>query len=106
MSTEIMEVKEDIRLQRWASEVKACQESGMTVLDWCSENGIKPKNYYYHLKRVRESMLGNSVISISRNNSTLSADKIEIFSDELKISIPVGAPTESVAAIIQVLKSC
>lgn len=106
MSTEIMEVKEDIRLQQWASEVKACQESGMTVLDWCSENGIKPKNYYYHLKRVRESMLGNSVISISRNISTLSADKIEIFSDELKISIPVGAPTGSVAAIIQVLKSC
>lgn len=106
MSTEIMEVKEDVRVQRWATEVNACQESGLTVQEWCNENGIKPKNYYYHLKRVRESLLGNSIIPISRNGRASSADKIEIISEELKISMPVETPAESVAAIIQVLKSC
>ena len=53
----IAQVKQQIRLQEWAQEIEACQASGLTVAEWCKKNNIKTKNYYYHLKVVREHSL-------------------------------------------------
>lgn len=47
-TTAITAVKEEVRLRDWAAQIEAQQASGMTVLRWCEENGIKPKTYYYH----------------------------------------------------------
>ena len=57
MSTEISKVKCEMHLQQWSAEIQECKESGLTVGKWCSEKGIKPKTYYYHLKQVRDSMI-------------------------------------------------
>lgn len=52
-------VARQCRLQQWAEEVRSCQSrpAEMTVTDWCSQNGVKPKNYYYHLTQVRKACL-------------------------------------------------
>ena len=57
MSKEIMAVKKQVRLENWASEVESCTTSGLTVQQWCRENGMSPKTYYYHLHKVRESII-------------------------------------------------
>jgi len=46
-----------IRLQEWASQIKAQNESGMTVREWCKATGIGYKNFYRRRKCVREEML-------------------------------------------------
>ena len=55
MSKEIMAVKQQVRLENLAAEVESRTSSGLTVQQWCRDNGISPKTYYYHLRRVRES---------------------------------------------------
>ncbi len=104
MSTEISKVKHEMHLQQWSAEIQECKESGLTVGKWCSEKGIKPKTYYYHLKQVRDSMIENKVVPIC--NRAMPSDKIEILSNDLKISMPIDTPGESIASIIQVLRLC
>ena len=53
-TTAITAVKKEVRMRDWAEQVKAQKASGMTVQKWCEENGINPKTYYYHLRKLRE----------------------------------------------------
>lgn len=50
------EVKKEYQLQQWAGIVKEQRESGLTVRQWCSEQGISENAYYYRLHKVRQSM--------------------------------------------------
>lgn len=45
----IKEVKGTIKLQNWTMEVKECQESGLTIKEWCKIKGIHFFTYYKHL---------------------------------------------------------
>ena len=47
-TTTLATVKQEVRLQEWSAQVEAQQASGLTVQQWCMENGVKPKTYYYH----------------------------------------------------------
>ena len=47
----------DVIVQEWTEQIKAQQESGMTVTAYCAQNGINIKTYYYHLRKVREQCL-------------------------------------------------
>lgn len=49
---EIVKIKNEVRLKQWAEMVQCRNESGLTVSEWCRQNGINPKTYYYRLKRV------------------------------------------------------
>ena len=56
-TTAITAVKQDVRLREWAEQLEAQQASGLTVPQWCAENGIKTKSFYYRLRRVREQYI-------------------------------------------------
>lgn len=42
---------------QWAALIKEREQSGLSVKQWCAENGINKKTYYYRLNRVREELL-------------------------------------------------
>ena len=46
-----------VRLDGWAAMIRQRNESGMTVKDWCSANGISEHAYYYRLRQLRKAML-------------------------------------------------
>lgn len=50
-------VAEQHRLQEWAAQIRNCQDRpcGMSVKDWCLQQGITKANYYYRLRRVRQA---------------------------------------------------
>ena len=50
----ISEVKQELRLREWSEQIERQQSSGLSVEQWCVENRINPKTYYYRLRRVRE----------------------------------------------------
>ena len=57
------EAKHAVRLQEWGKMVQRCQESSLTVNEWCHQNGIKPTCYYYRLSQVRKALLAqNSLV--------------------------------------------
>lgn len=59
-TTAITAVKQEVRMRDWAEQIKAQQESGMTVQKWCAENGINVKTYYYHLRKLREKCVASA----------------------------------------------
>ena len=51
---EIAKVKKEVKLSKWAEMIQQRNESGLTVADWCRQNGINLKTYYYRLKRPHQ----------------------------------------------------
>lgn len=47
------------RLREWAEQIRDCQNraEGVSIIEWCSRNGLTKANYYYRLRRVREACL-------------------------------------------------
>lgn len=47
------------RLREWAEQIRDCQNraEGVSIIEWCSRNGITKANYYYRLRRVRAACL-------------------------------------------------
>lgn len=50
-------VSKQLRLSKGAALVKACQESGLTVNEWCSTNGITKHTYYYWKRKLKDLCL-------------------------------------------------
>lgn len=46
-----------VRLEQWTKLVQCCADSGLTKKEWCSQNNIKLKTYYYWQRRVRNHAL-------------------------------------------------
>ena len=47
-------VATQMRYRTWMEDYAQQQESGLTVKQWCKENGIIPKTFYYRLRVLRE----------------------------------------------------
>ena len=41
------------KMQLWTSWKKECMTSIQTVADWCSENDISIKSYYYWMRKIK-----------------------------------------------------
>ena len=50
----IVGIKDDIKWKEWEEQIRECKSSGLTAAEWCRQNNINVKTYYYHLRRVRE----------------------------------------------------
>ena len=50
----ISEVKQEYQLQQWSGMIRERQDSGLSVKDWCLEQGISEHSYYYRLRRLRQ----------------------------------------------------
>ncbi|MCH5186665.1 MAG: IS66 family insertion sequence element accessory protein TnpB [Oscillospiraceae bacterium] len=95
------------------------QSSGLPVKDWCADNDINIKTYYYRLKRVREFVCDNNLVSINNafpperhdivpvpaepmpdNNNR----KIKITSANISVELPAEVQPELLKTIIEGLK--
>ena len=47
-------VATQMRHRSWMEDYARQQESDLTVRQWCRENGILPKTFYYRLRVLRE----------------------------------------------------
>ena len=101
-TTAITAVKEEVRLRDWAAQIEAQKASGMTVQRWCEENGIKPKTYYYHLRKLREKCVASApaIVPLGVPKYTSS---IHIEKDGIQISLPTDIPAETLIALVHEL---
>ena len=68
----VQTAKQILKIKEWTAQIDACNQSNKSVRQWCRENNVALKTYYYHLKRVREEMLES--IESSKTLTTLSAE--------------------------------
>ncbi len=101
-TTAITNVKRDVQLQEWTEQIKAHQESGMTVTAYCAQNGINIKTYYYHLRKVRERCLESEPaivpVAVPRSNSDIRIEK-----NGLQISLPADISADTLLALVHEL---
>ena len=48
---------QQVRMQNWIEIIRQCQSSGLTNKEWCEQNGVSEKSYYYHLAKIRKLAL-------------------------------------------------
>ena len=104
MTTAIRKVNREVQLQQWQQQIIDCRSSGLTVGAWCEQNGMSKKTYYYHLRRVRESMIeaGSAIVPIG--SKALSGEKIEIFCGDIKVALPGGSDAQMLGTVLRVMK--
>lgn len=116
------EAKHAIRMREWSQMVKQCQESGMTVNEWCKQNDLKPTCYYYRLAQLRKEILNQNKLmpSTSQESSTPTLVKVDVspaeairnapteqfFRLQYKsaiLDIPVGTGAEDIAEVLKAM---
>ncbi|WP_288704746.1 IS66 family insertion sequence element accessory protein TnpB [uncultured Ruminococcus sp.] len=106
---EIAKVKKEVKLSKWAEMVRKRNESGLTVTDWCKENGINLKTYYYRLKRVRQAVCNeieqHDIVPVEPIAGTeTTAEKIELSVGDVKISLPDDFNESTLRRLLGVLR--
>jgi len=83
---EIAKVKKEVKLKQWAEMVQLRNESGLNVSQWCRQNGINQKTYYYRLNRVRKALCGE----VEKHEIVPVSTEPEIAVSHEQISLSVG----------------
>lgn len=99
MKSQTSLVAQQTRLNQWAEQIRECNNrpQGMTVDDWCLENGITRANYYWRLRKVREALL---TVAETTSNSTF----VELKEPEIA-PIPIEQEEDSSVKIVAVIKT-
>jgi len=106
LTTAITEIKTRVSLQEWQQRILDCQNSGMSVKAWCQQNGISTGSYYFHLRKIRESVLEENQIIPLEPPKPVSSSGIRIESAGIIITLPETISAEQLAAVLSALKSC
>ncbi len=106
---EIAKVKKEVKQAQWAEMVRSRNESGLTVTDWCKQNGINPKTYYYRLKRMRQAVCDeieqHDIVPVEPIASTEpTSEKIELSVGDVKIALPDSFNEDTLRRLIGVLR--
>ena len=48
-----MENKNQTKAEQMRRHIEACSQSGLTVTDYCTQNGLVKSNYYYWVKKLK-----------------------------------------------------
>ena len=96
MSTQL--VTSQIRMQQWIQIIHTRNESGLSVRDYCEQEGLSENAYYYWLRKIRES----AIESAGSHFAELTAPKEPPAIEELAAGISI----ELNGARIRVDNSC
>lgn len=106
ITTAITEIKSKVSLQEWQQRIMDCQSSGMSVKAWCRENRISTGSYYFHLRKIRESVLeANQIVSLDPPKPA-SSSEIRIESGGITVTLPGNVSPEQLTTVLSALKSC
>lgn len=101
-TTCITAVKHEVQMREWAAQVEAQQASGLSVKEFCQENGINPKTYYYRLRKVREGCLA-SVPAIVPVAVPQISSEIRMEKNGLTITLPSDISSETLSVLVHEL---
>lgn len=69
MKAELSPVKQ-VKIEYWLEVIHKCRASGLTNTEFCKQNNISEKSYYYYLAKIRKM----AIEDIPKKNSNLPVD--------------------------------
>ena len=111
MSTELQQLNEQNKLSLWAARISECRNSGLSVKDWCKENGVSEQTYYKWQRRVfalakaqHESQFAEVMPTMTHFETRQPA--ITVHASGISVDIHNGADLDTVEAVLRILKLC
>lgn len=117
---EIMEIRQQVRLNQWSAMVQEREDSGLSVKAFCKQAGIAPKTYCYRLRRLREAAIKQTQMGTVQPTTSQpelvqftpptgyicdpAPQSIVIRTSSTTVEIPVNTNPEVVAAAVSFLK--
>ena len=105
ITNEIVAIKTEVRERNWEEMSLACRQSGLSVKEWCRQNGIHASTYYARLRKLRENACRN-IVSIEPETPRLPKSEIKISSGEIMVTLPSDASEETISMVLMALRSC
>ena len=108
----IESIKTEIRHKKWREMYEAYLSSGQTVTDWCAENGVTKKTFYYRLRQIRNETIDqieqHEIIPVTSPPplAAMTNDTIRISSYRIDIEFPADISSDMITAAIRGLRSC
>ena len=108
----IKKMQAEMRHKEWIEAYEAYQLSGKTVKEWCAENYISIKTFYYRLRQVRkkaiEQIEQHEIVPIVASPELKPANigKIRISGCGIEIELPSDIASDKLEAVIRGLRQC
>ena len=105
--TDALAVRREYRLQEWAKIVERCRESGMSNREFCRENGIPEKTFYYRLRQLREAAVDQVPRLVELEGPATSRDgSLRIQYRGASLELPENVDMDALAALLRSIQSC
>lgn len=108
MEQSLQRLNANQRVEVWGQRIAACRSSGMTVREWCSQEGLSEKTYYYWQRKLYQMVLEeSSFVEIPATPTpTTSAVVATVQISGICASIHPGADEQTLASLLRAMKSC
>ena len=88
----------EARLSLWIERIRACKSSGLSVKEWCKQNGLTDKNYYYWMRKIKREAF--ETLQEQASAEEIPFQEKTVFS---KISLPVSyTESNGTAAVLHI----
>ena len=96
------------KLAEWAQRVQSCRESGLSVRQWCDENGLSANTYYYWQRRLFQmsEAAGPRFAKIEAPVHTAGHIAASVRIGTAQAEIYNGADAETLKALFEAMQSC
>ena len=99
------------RLVEWSRRVEACRNSGLSVGQWCRENGIAVSTYFSWQKKVFQALKEVREVTFAEvpimEHSQLSGHIVAAMEvSGVRIQVYGGADEATLLVILRAAKSC
>lgn len=102
----VLAVRDEYRMQRWAEIIRERQESRLTVKDYCAQHGIAEKTYYYWLRKLRAAAAEAMEPQLVRldENSSQASQMIHIRYGTAELTLPENVDLRAVSVLLNALR--
>ena len=110
MNSGLQVYNEQAKLAQWAQVVPQCRDSGVSVRQWCQENGVNVSSYYKWQRKVyaaAQAQQESSFVEVTPVHPAAVigvAVTLRIAGAELEIHN--GADAATVEVVLRAVKSC
>ena len=106
---EITKIKNEVKMTQWSEMIRQRNESGLSVAQWCTENGVNQKTYYYRLNRVRKALCyeaeRHEIVAVDHDvDNAIPHEQITLTVGNVVISLPDDFDPDTLKRLLGVLQ--